>query len=78
MTLEEILQEYFGCKRPFDKGGRLTKHGDIAVQRLISLLHDLNAIGVINGSWNAEKRIDDIIDNDWPHSALHFAVQGAQ
>lgn len=64
MGLEEILQEYFGCKRPFDKGGRLTKHGDIAVQRLINLLHDLNAIGVINGSWNAEKRIDDIIDND--------------
>lgn len=63
MTLEEILREYFGCKRPFDKGGRLTKHGDFAVQRLISLLHDLNAIGVINGSWNAEKRIDDIIDN---------------
>jgi len=64
MTLEQILQEYFGCKRPFDKDGRLTKHGDIAVQRLISLLHTLNAIGIINGSWNAEKRIDDIIDND--------------
>lgn len=64
MTLEEILREYFGCKRPFDKGGRLTKHGDLAVRRLISLLHDLNAIGVINGSWNAKKRIDDIIDND--------------
>lgn len=64
MTLERILQDYFGCKYPFDKDGRLTKHGDLAVQRLISLLHDLNAIGVINGSWNAEKRIDDIIDND--------------
>lgn len=64
MDLEQILQEYFGCKRPFDKGGKLTKHGDLAVQRLISLLHALNAIGVINGSWNAEKRIDDIIDND--------------
>lgn len=63
MTLEEILREYFGCKLPFGKDGRLTKHGDISVQRLISLLHDLNAIGVINGSWNAEKRIDDIIDN---------------
>ena len=64
MDLEQILQEYFGCKRPFDKDGRLTKHGCLAVQRLISLLHDLNAIGVINGSWNAENRIDDIIDND--------------
>lgn len=64
MDLKQILQEYFGCKRPFDKDGKLTKHGDIAVQRLISLLHDLNAIGIINGSWNAEKRIDDIIDND--------------
>lgn len=64
MTLKQILQRYFGCKRPFDKDGKLTKHGDIAVQRLISLLHDLNAIGVINGSWNAEKKIDEIIDND--------------
>lgn len=64
MGLEQILQEYFGCKHPFDKGGKLTKHGDLAVQRLINLLHDLNAIGIINGSWNAEKKIDDIIADD--------------
>ena len=64
MTLEQILQNYFGCKYPFNKDGKLTKHGDIAVQRLISLLHSLNAIGIINGSWNAEKRIDDIIDTN--------------
>lgn len=63
MTLEQILQEYFGCNRPFNREGKLTKHGDIAVQRLISLLHELNAIGIINGSWNAEKRINDIIEN---------------
>ena len=64
MGLEQILQNYFGCKYPFNKDGKLTKHGDIAVQRLISLLHSLNAIGIINGSWNAEKRIDDIIDTN--------------
>lgn len=64
MDLEKILKEWFGCKRPFDKDGKLTKQGDIAVQRLISLLHALNAMGIINGSWNAQKRIDDIIDND--------------
>lgn len=63
MALEQILQDYFGCKRPFDKDGKLTKHGNLAVKRLISLLHNLNDIGVINGSWNAQKKIDDIIDN---------------
>lgn len=58
MTLEEILQQHFNCKRPFNKDGSLTKQGDTAVNNLITLLEQLQAIGVINGAWNARRIID--------------------
>ena len=62
MTLEQILQTYFDCKKPFDRNGNLTKSGDYNTQRLINLLADLEAIGVINCAHNSAKKIDDIIN----------------
>ena len=65
MTLEEILQEFFGCKKPFDRNGKLTKSGDYNVQRLIDLLGCLEGIGVINCAHNSARKIDEIIDDNY-------------
>lgn len=65
MTLEQILQEYFSCKKPFDGNGKLTKQGDRKVQQLINLLHDLAFIGVIPDASNSERIIDEIIDQGY-------------
>ena len=47
MTLEEILQKYFGCKRPFDKHGELTNAGLKAFQKLETLCGDLQSLGIV-------------------------------
>lgn len=46
VTLEEIYQKYFGCDVPFEKTGRLTKSGSIAHEKLLSLIKDLESLGV--------------------------------
>lgn len=46
VTLEEIYQKYFGCDVPFGKTGRLTKSGSIAHEKLLSLIKDLESLGV--------------------------------
>jgi len=47
MTLEEILQNYFGCKRPFDKAGELTKEGSKAFGKLETLCNHLQDLRVV-------------------------------
>ena len=64
--LEEILQTYFGSKRPFKMCGELTESGGRAYTKLISLLYEFSEIYDING------KINDIVDNldciaDEPH-----------
>ena len=54
--LEEILQTYFGSKRPFNMCGQLTEIGSRAYTKLISLLYEFSEIYDING------KINDIVD----------------
>lgn len=55
--LEEILQTYFGSKRPFKMYGEFTESGGRAYTKLISLLYEFSEIYDING------KINDIVDN---------------
>ena len=55
-SLEEILQTYFGSKRPFKMCGKLSESGIYAYVKLISLLYEFSDIYNING------KINDIID----------------
>ena len=45
---EEILKDYFNCKRPFKKNGKLSKNGEKAYARLVSLLEDIDHLIDIN------------------------------
>lgn len=62
MDLTEILKEYFGCNKPFDKYGKVTKKGEQAQERLINLLKDLEFVGVINDAHSAERQVDEIVN----------------
>ncbi len=66
MYLETLLQNYFGCKKPFRKNGKLTKSGDGAVQYLICLISALSKVGIITDDVckQAIRNIDDIIDSN--------------
>lgn len=63
-TLEEVLQQYFGCKVPFRKDGNLTITGATAFKKLESLLNDLRSIGVIEKDSNYENQIYDILNEN--------------
>jgi len=72
-SLEEILQEYFGCKgkNPFLKKPRklndegdyvyLTKAGAAAYGKLIALIEDLEGIGVIDDAEGIMDELDQIV-----------------
>ena len=51
MSLEEILQKYFNCKKPFNKNGNLSINGEIAYSKLVDLLYALDELVEINASW---------------------------
>lgn len=55
-SLEEILQTYFGSKRPFNVRYQLSDSGSRAYTKLISLLYEISEIYDING------KINDIVD----------------
>lgn len=57
-TLEEVLQDYFGCKKVFTKTGELTVAGNKAYNKLIELMYDLQSLGLPIG-----ERIDDELDS---------------
>ena len=54
--LEEILQTYFGSKRPFKMCGQLTDSGSRAYTKLISLLYEFSEI------YDMNYKINDIVD----------------
>lgn len=66
MDLETLLQNYFGCKKPFRKNGQLTKSGDGAVQQLMFLIEALSMVGIITEDTckQAMRNIDNIIDSN--------------
>ena len=63
-ALEDIFQDYFACPTPFDyqNGGELTEEGIVAYTRLLSLLEDLDTLGVGVEMGRVADRIDEIID----------------
>lgn len=74
-TLEDILREYFGCKKPFlnipvptnsDGDMRyLTRHGETAYCRLTCLLEDLAALGVLTNVSVAIDELDAIVRQEY-------------
>lgn len=64
-TLEEILQHFFGCKKPFRKDGELTKRGEKAFQELESLCDDLRRLGVIEDDSDYKGQLYNILSEDY-------------
>ena len=58
---EEILKDYFNCKRPFKENGTLSKNGEKAYARLVSLLADIDNLIDINFSSKIDE-LDEILD----------------
>ena len=54
-TLEEVLQHFFGCKKPFAKNGDFTAQGSKAYGKLVELLYN---VGIL-----AETDMNDIIES---------------
>lgn len=73
-TLEEILQQFFHCKKPFLKtpkkidGGEYTEYftrsGAKAYEKLTVLLEKLEGIGVIKNAGLAIEEINNIVQQD--------------
>ena len=74
MTIEEILQKHFGCKKPFlkkpkpytddDCGTRyefMTQHGNRAYSKLVSLIYDLGDLGVGIDANHIIETLDNIV-----------------
>jgi len=63
-SMEEILQEYFGCKKPFKKNETLSISGEMAYARLIGLLQDIDdLLGTDYVAKNIDK-LDEIAKSD--------------
>ena len=71
MSLEEILQTYFGCKKPFLNDRRMTDSGEIvsmtkngykAYDRLVNLLYELEALDVGIDANEVVETLDNIAD----------------
>lgn len=60
ITLEEILQKYFNCKRPFNKNEKLSESGWSAYGKLTKLVYDLGALGVIEDANDVVESLDHI------------------
>ncbi len=61
-TLEEILQHFFGCKKPFCKDGEMTQTGVRAYARLTELLYNISHLTEIDVN-DIVETLDNIIDN---------------
>lgn len=72
MSLEEILQTYFGCKKPFLNNRRVTDDGEVismtksgykAYDRLVSLIYALDSLDVGIESNEVIENLDNIADS---------------
>ena len=74
MTIEEILQKHFVCKKPFLKkpkpytddecGTRheyMTQHGSRSYSRLVVLIYDLESLGVVTDANHIIETLDNIV-----------------
>lgn len=64
MTLEEILQKYFNCVKPFQKNGDFTIKGSKSYEELITLLYE---IGKLTNSpmEHIVKKLDEITNDNY-------------
>ena len=63
-TLEEILQHFFRCKKPFRKDGEMTQAGVRAYARLTELLYNISNLTEIDVN-DIVETLDNIIDNKY-------------
>ena len=74
MTVEEILQKHFGCKKPFLKRPRsytddecgtryeyMTRHGHRSYSKLVELIYDLENLGVGIDATHTIETLDNIV-----------------
>ena len=57
-----MFTDYFDCPAPFDNNGELTEQGVLAYTKLLSLIQDLQSLGIVTETERTEDRIDEIID----------------
>ena len=62
ITLEEILQKHFNCKRPFNENEKLSASGWSAYGKLTKLIYDLGALGVIEDANEVVESLDYIVE----------------
>jgi len=62
-TLEEILQEYFKCSKPFRKDGSFTYRGAKAYNKLVGLVYALGTFTSVD-SEKVVRQLDEISDID--------------
>ena len=62
-TLEDILVDYFGCNEPFDSNGEFTNDGYKSYNKLLNLIYDLFALGIITTYDEAVRELDNISDS---------------
>ncbi len=62
ITLEEILQKHFNCKKPFKKNEKLSASGWDAYGKLTKLIYDLGALGVIEDANEVVESLDYITE----------------
>lgn len=72
MSLEEILQTFFGCKKPFLNDRHVTADGEIismtkngykAYDKLVSLIYALDSLDVGIDSNEVIENLDNIADS---------------
>lgn len=63
LSLENVLIEYFNCKKPFKKNGTLSQSGEKAYARLVSLLADIDNLIDINFSSKIDE-LDELAPSD--------------
>ena len=61
--LEYVLIKYFGCKRPFKINGTLSKNGENAYAKLVSLLADIDKLIDLNFSSKIDE-LDSLAPSD--------------
>ena len=73
MTVEEILQKHFDCKKPFLKNPKpytdecetrleyMTQHGYRSYSKLVELIYDLGEIGIGIDSEHVVECLDNIV-----------------
>lgn len=64
-TLEEILQHFFNCKKPFNNNGEFTKSGSKAYGKLIELIYNVGNLCDVDVNNDIVEKLDNICDDEY-------------